>query len=432
MKVEFISLSETGKQSKRWEPFPTSPLLWSILAALTPTEIQVSVQDEHYQPILFPTDADLIAITVTTPIAVRAYQLGAYLDQLGKRVVYGGPHITQIQQYQSWANEPFDFGKAYAIFVGDAEETWPQFVTDFKDGKVTRNVYKGGLYDFRHPVIPRRSILQRKGLQRLFPRIISLEASRGCSGACTFCCANGKYRTKALADIILEMETMCGKYLNFVDSNLGANSGYFDQFLAMMKNSGCFWAGSVWLPALKGRGRAIREAGCRVIYTGVESVVYESAIEARKPYMDISACGEVIDELHSNGVAVIGSFILGFDHDNETVFEKTLQFALRAKLDDASFHIMIPYPGTAIFDKLYKEGRLRYTNYPEDWARYSRNEVVFEPALMTPKQLQEGYEWLIRHFYSPSSIGQRLGNRFLNRQSVGFWLSNLLKWIHTI
>jgi len=431
VKIEFITLTETGKQTKRFEPFPTGQLLWSILAALTPMDIELGIQDEHYRPISLNTDADLIAITVATPVALRAYQLGKQFSQLGKKVVYGGPHITQIQKYPEYKDEPFLFGNAFAIFVGDAEETWPIFINDLAGGRETKKVYTGGPFGFNIPITPRRGLYPRYGLQRLLPEIVTIESSRGCPGRCTFCCANGQYQTKPIEQLFSELRALKSRYHNFIDSNLGGNERHFLQLLELMKQQKCGWAGSAFLPALRGKGRLLKEAHCGVVYIGIESVNSESAAEIHKPFSNVVLAKEIIQELHDNDIAVIGSFIFGFDHDDISVFDKTINFAVEARLDDASFHMLMPYPGTPIFDKLRGENRLKYINFPQDWAKYGRDEVAFIPLRMSPDELRDGYHSVINQFYSPGAIRHRLGNRILSQKGLGILFSNFIKCIKT-
>ena len=431
MRIEFICLSETGAQSKRFEPFPTNSLFWAVLAAQTPSSIEVVVQDENYVPLTFAGKPDLVAISVSTPSAPRAYEIGRRFRRKGAKVVYGGAHISQIQQHEDLVREPFVHGEALAVFVGDAEETWPRFLSDLANGESPAEVYTGETFDFGTRIVPKRAIYPRHGLQRLFPKVVAIESSRGCLGSCVFCCTNGRYNTKPIEDISHEVKLTRAKYYNFVDSNLGTNAEHMRLLMEVMTGKQCSWSGSAHLPSLKGKAEMLKASGCELVYIGFESVIPESAAELHKPYINAEACWTVMNELHHYGIAVVGSFVFGFDHDDDSVFERTLEFASSVKLDDASFHILMPYPGTEVFRKFRQEGRLKYTNYPEDWGKYSRGNVVYEPKLMSADALERGYKEVVRSFYSIRSICHRLRNPLSSKKATGIALSNMLKWART-
>jgi radical SAM superfamily enzyme YgiQ (UPF0313 family) len=110
-----------------------------------------------------------------------------------------------------------------------------------------------------------------------------------------------------------------------------------------------------------------------------------------------------VEIFHRNGIQVNGSFVFGFDHDTTDVFERTVEWIEKNRLECATFHILTPYPGTPLFRQMEREGRLLH----EDWDLYDTAHVVFRPKLMTPEELEEGYAWSYQRLFSHSSIWQR-------------------------
>ena len=299
-------------------------------------------------------------------------------------------------------------GAADTIFVGECESTWGQFIDDLLNGQ-TKSIYEGDIFKFDRQINPKKDIIKLKGLSKYSPKVWNIESSRGCPGSCSFCSSNSEYRTKPLDDLIEELETLPSRYVKFIDSNMGANKGRLNDILGYLKNKQLKWSANFYLPTLDKEIIAnLAEAGCISVYIGFESVNPESLADANKPFNDVTQYGEIIKQLHDKGIGVVGSFVFGFDHDNSSIFERTIKQVEEIQLDDASFHILIPYPGTPLFDQLKMEDRLLYTNFPQDWRHYNRNEVAFVPKKMSPMELQEGYRAAIKEFYSPKSIYKRL------------------------
>ena len=434
MIIEFITLSESGKQSRRWKPFYPLSLRFPYFVALTPEDIKIREQDEHLKPISTETDADIIAMTIPTSIAPRAYKLGKQFNQQGKTVIYGGLHINSIMKYPEFKDEPFQYGGATAIFIGETEETYPQFLKDFKRGKV-KKIYEGGTFNYKRKIIPRRDFVKRGGLTRFLHSVWYIESSRGCPRNCSFCISTSNYRTKPVEDLIAEIEEIdCidKGYLHFVDVNFGGNRKRINELLDCLEGRNLKWGASIFLPDLdRNTIKRLAKAGCQHVYVSFESFNNRSLDYAYKRFDNVDIYEEKIKQLHDEGIIVIGSFTFGFDYDDKSIFERTLKYMIRIKLDDAAFHILTPYPGTQIFDQYRSQGRLRYTNLPNDWERYNRCEVVFMPEKMAPEELKEGQRQLMRDFYSLNSIYHRMRRRIFSKKGTFFQIINILKYMKT-
>ncbi|UCG91519.1 MAG: B12-binding domain-containing radical SAM protein, partial [candidate division WOR-3 bacterium] len=144
------------------------------------------------------------------------------------------------------------------------------------------------------------------------------------------------------------------------------------------------------------------KSGCIGLFIGFESLSQESLRAVGKSFNVVKRYGEEIKKIRNHGIAIHGAFIFGFDHDEESVFERTVDFVKRNKLDSASFSTLTPFPGTPVYKKLMKENRI----VTKDWSKYGS--AVFTPKLMSLETLNEGCTWAWRECYSYTSIFRRL------------------------
>jgi radical SAM superfamily enzyme YgiQ (UPF0313 family) len=159
-------------------------------------------------------------------------------------------------------------------------------------------------------------------------------------------------------------------------------------------------AGTVASVLRRGLLEKARDAGLRSLFVGFETLSPDNLREQRKPHNLNRDYAAAIRRLHDNGVMVNGSFVFGMDGDDASVFERTVEWALSQGIETATFHILTPYPGTALYDRISRGGRLFHSN----WDLYDTRHVVYRPALLTAEQLERGYWWSYREFYRWSSI----------------------------
>lgn len=146
-------------------------------------------------------------------------------------------------------------------------------------------------------------------------------------------------------------------------------------------------------------------SGCKQLFIGLESISQASLNEVQKPFNRVSDYARAIERVHSHGIAVQAGIVFGFDNDARAIFGETLDFLEATGVQNATFNILAPFPGTRLYQRLEAEGRI----LTRDWSKYnSRTDVVFQPKLMSPEELLAGYEYANQRFYSWRSVCRRL------------------------
>jgi radical SAM superfamily enzyme YgiQ (UPF0313 family) len=194
-------------------------------------------------------------------------------------------------------------------------------------------------------------------------------------------------------------------YVVFTDNNLGSDPVYLRALCAELEPLEVIWSAAVGLETAHDTAlvRAMAMAGCTGVFIGFETLTDENLTAARKRGPRAAEFEECVRVFHDHGIAVNGSFVLGFDHDRPDVFTHLAEWIEAVRLECATFHILTPYPGTPLFRQFEAEGRLLHRN----WAQYDTAHVVFQPRHMTPEELALGYDWLYRRLFSHVSIWRR-------------------------
>jgi radical SAM superfamily enzyme YgiQ (UPF0313 family) len=157
------------------------------------------------------------------------------------------------------------------------------------------------------------------------------------------------------------------------------------------------------------------------LFIGFESLSQECLKALGKTTNLVKEYRDAVEMIHDHGIGIQGSFIFGTDQDDPSVFSDVLRFIERARIEAVLFSVLTPFPGTRIQQTLLKEDRILHT----DWEKYDMNHVVFRPKKMTPKQLQEGFNWAYKRLYGYGSILKRLfpfrkRSLFYGIQNYGF------------
>ena len=405
MKIKLILPALTEALSPYWRPIKYSlfpPLGLATLAGYLRDDDQVSLQDEHVEPLDLDDEPDLVAIQVYVTSARRAYELADHYRARGAHVALGGLHVTSL---------PAEAARhADTIVLGPAEEAWPRFLADFRAGRPGK-IYRSRVrtLDGMPPV--RRDLIKR----HLYLVPNSLVVSRGCPHACDFCYkeaffAGGKsFYTQRVDDALAEIERLPGRHLYFLDDHLFGNPHFATALFDGMRGLGRVWqaAGTVRLVLRPGLLEKAAACGLRSLFVGFETLNAENLRAQGKHHNLGRGYAAAIRRLRNLGVMVNASFVFGLDGDDETVFSRTVEWAIEQGIETATFHILTPYPGTALHQRLAEQGRIT-TN---DWDRYDTRHAVFRPAQMSAGTLEAGYWQTYHDFYRWGSILQSAGTK---------------------
>jgi radical SAM superfamily enzyme YgiQ (UPF0313 family) len=378
------------------------PMAMSILAARTPADIEVTFYDDKIEVI--PTDdcPDLVAITVETFTARRAYELAAAYRERGVKVVMGGYHPSFLPDEA--------LQHADAIVTGDAEGVWEKLLADFRSDNL-QPVYLGGtslpMSDFRVD----KSIFAGKKYMPVEP----IQYTRGCRFACDFCSIRAFYkdslRTRPIDSLVGELGTLNRrKLIFFVDDNLFSSRQDLELLLAAIKPLGLRWSCQISIDVARDEVLLdqLAEAGCVFVLIGFESLSRENLIQMGKRWNHVAGdFQQVVSKLHQRKIAVYGTFVFGYDHDTLDTIDQSLDFALEVKLEIANFNPLTPTPGSPLYERLKQEGRLIS---PQWWLdpTYHYGDPIFRPRLMDPDAFAQKCFDVKKQFYSWQSILRRV------------------------
>ena len=370
------------------------------IAAITPREHNVSIIDERYEDINFNENYDLIGISCLTYNSKRGYEISKIFRQKGTPVVFGGYHASlmpdEVKQHCD------------SVVIGEAEYTWPKVLEDAEKGKL-KKIYKSDKLVEPEDIPPARHDIG------VYTIMEAIQSSRGCPTGCEFCAMQKvegpRFRARPVDDLIDEMKSIKSKTIFFADASLTISPPFskklFKAMSSLDKKFHCF--GNINVISRDGEFLKLsKEAGVDRWYLGIESISQENINQAGKSTNQVENYGTAIKKIKENGMNVTGFFIFGLDHDTLETFQKTLDAIYEWGLDSASFSIVTPYPGTRLFERYDKEGRI--TNY--DWARYEEGKVNYKPVKMTEEQLLEGIRYIAKEFFSVKQSLKRSFNHY--------------------
>jgi radical SAM superfamily enzyme YgiQ (UPF0313 family) len=378
----------------------TPTLALTSIAATTPERWTACYWDENLLQGPVPIDPmpHVVGITVHLTFSKRAYALADWFRAQGSIVILGGLHVL------SCPDEALQH--ADAVVIGEGVQLWPEVLRDVEQATLKKRYAATYERSYDLDPSPRRELLARQS----FLTTTSLIATRGCHNRCGFCYLSTEglqmpYRVREAEDIRKQFAADDQPYAVFIDNNLGSKPEYLRRLCKALEPLEKIWSAAVTLdvtddPSLV---RAMALAGCTGVFIGFESLADENLSNARKRTPRTEDYARRVRIFHDNGIQVNGSFVLGFDGDDKTVFERTAEWIETNRLECATFHILTPYPGTPLFRQMEREGRLLH----RDWEKYDTAHVVFRPARMTVEELGLGYDWLYRRLFSLDSIWAR-------------------------
>ena len=385
------------------------------LANLTPKEHEVIIENENVESINFDEKVDLVAITVTVDVMNRAIEIAKEFKKRSVKVVAGGIHIT--------ADPKGAYGYFDAICVGMAERIWQRILFDAQNDSLNE-IYNDMLSISGQEIVsPDYDIIDNS--KYLYTNIIS--TSRGCPFECDFCYNSSQsvhkaYINRPIEDVIREIKTLRTRHIMFIDDNFIGNPSWTKKFLAQIKPLGLKYNAAVTsnivdMPDILDD---LKESGCQSLFIGFESINDKAIDSVNKVQNSVGKYERLVEELHKRGIMINASFVFGLDEDDSSVFEKTLDWIVKNKIETVTSHILTPYPGTRLYENLHKQGRI--TDF--DLSKYNTANVVYRPKNMTQEELYKGYLWIYKEVYSFKNIVKRLPNS--KKQWIPYLAFNLL------
>lgn len=399
MKVKLILPSLTEAKSVFWRPIKYSlfpPLGLATLAAYLDENDEVDLQDQHVENLVLTDAPDLVLIQVYITNAKRAYAIAKNYRDRGIFVAMGGLHVTALPEEAE--------KHADTIFLGPAEQTFPEFLKDFKEKKVKKRYVSTVDRTIQNQPAIRRDLIKRE--KYLVPN--SIVISRGCPHHCDFCYKDAffhggiSFYTQRVDEILTEISRLKGRHLYFLDDHLLGNPKLSSELFEGMRGMNRVFQGAATVKSIL-EGDLIEkaaQAGLRSLFVGFETFSPENLKQSNKSQNLKLDYERATKRLHDLGIMINGSFVFGLDYDNKDVFKRTVDWGVKNAITTATYHILTPYPGTRLYESMLNAGRI-LTN---DWDLYDTRHVVYETKGLTSVELENGYQWAYNEFYKWNNI----------------------------
>ena len=387
-----------------------------LLAALTPPEHTITIMDENVAPIDFErcAKADIVGVTGMIVQRFRMTEILTELKRLGKFTVVGGPWVTVKEDY---------FGSlADVIVIGEAEETWPRFLNEWKEGRHALRYEQAERTDMSRVPVPRFDLLDTR--KYVFG---SLQFSRGCPFQCEFCdiivTFGRRPRVKTPGQVIAELEAIRAAGMNIVfvvDDNLIGNKRAIKEVLrevvAWQQKHGypltLFTEASLDLADDPELMALMAACNFVAVFVGIESPSEESLRETKK-FQNVRKGGgtmiEKVQRIQDAGMVVWCGMIVGFDSDDRTIFDRQIEFIQQARIPLVMAGMLTAIPKTPLYDRLAKAGRLD----PADTPEFGTN---VRPLKMSGAELRDGYLRVLSALYEPEAFFERIEAVYLRKK----------------
>lgn len=375
---------------------------------------KVVLENENTQEINYNDKPDIVGISVTVDTLPRAVKIAERFRENGVTVVAGGIHITTA--YSTVPPDCFD-----VLCIGAAEGTWPHIVEDYENGTL-KKLYRCSNKIKPEDIVPPAYDFPGKE-QYLYCNVI--HTSRGCPFKCDFCynsAAERMYVNRDIDAVLQDIKAVKSRHIMFIDDNFAGNPQWTKDFLNRIKPMGIKWNAAVSINTAYNDELLdlMKESGCRSLFIGFESINADSINNVHKIQNSTDRYEKAIKAIHDRGIMINASFVFGLDGDTPETFKATLDWIVKNKIETVTSHILTPYPGTALYDRLKNEGRI----ISDDLSLYNTANVVFKPRGMTEKELYDGYIWIYKQIYSLKNIFRRMPES--KEQRASYLLFNLL------
>ncbi len=423
MKITLIQPAMGRKDQSFVESWKMEPLSIVALANLTPADHELRFYDDRIESIDYDEATDLVAISTETYTACRSYQIAAAFRARGVPVVMGGYHATLMPEECARYVD--------AVVIGEAEGVWPTVLTDAQRGQL-RKRYQNQVRPSLVGLGQDRSILAGK---KYMPLTL-VESGRGCKFACNFCSIaaffNRSYQARPAQEVVREIAASGRKLVFLVDDNIIADFDRAKDLFRALIPLGIRWMGQGTLTAARDPElmRLMRQSGCEGLLIGFESI-NQANLKAMNKSFNIFPKGRslAIARLRDQGIKIYATFMFGYEHDSEEIFERTLEFALEQKFFISAFNHLQPFPGTPLYQTLEQEDRLRYPRWwLEPGLRFG--DIVFWPRDHSPEDFYDKIMDLRRRYFSVRRILSRATDFKANLASpvsAGFYF-----WVNAI
>jgi radical SAM superfamily enzyme YgiQ (UPF0313 family) len=406
MKVRFIRPNLYDDRSSD----AMEPLCFAILKSLTPDNVETSFYDERLEPIPIDAETDLVAMTVETYTARRAYQIAAQYRELGIPVVFGGYHPTFLPDEA--------LQHADAVVQGDAEGVWGQILEDAKNNCLAK-VYQSAEFPDLANVIPDRSIFKGKK----YAPMALVQYGRGCKFNCSFCSIRAFYgnnlRQRPVADVVEDIRRSGRKHIFLVDDNIFVNVEKARALFEALIPLNIKWSCQVSIDVARDADlvQLMAKSGCISALIGIESLDPASLKEIKKGWnVKWQSYDDAIEVFQNAGIMLYGTFVFGCDNDTVESFDAAVDFAIRHKFILANFNPLTPTPGAPLFDQMQREGRLLHDRWWLD-PDFKYGDATMQPLNMTADELTKGCFSAREKFNTFKSICIRLGDRRTNSRT---------------
>jgi len=399
------------------------PLQLGILAALTPSDIDIVLYDDRMEKIPYDEQTDLVAITVETYTARRAYEISEEYMRRGVKVIMGGMHAVLIPEE---VEEHCD-----SIMIGDAEDKWDVMINDFRKGKLKKKYVCKPVCNPQKNIIARRDIFKGKG----YLPITLLQFSRGCPNNCNYCASSVYFKKhhycRRVEEVVREIKSQKRKNLFFVDDNIVANKEAAKELFRALIPLKIKWVSQASIDMLNDTElmQLMVKSGCLGHVIGFESIKEESIETMSKGVNNKfvkDQYKEAIAELRRYGLQTWAAFTIGHDTDTIDSIKETYKFALKNKFTFAAYNILMPYPNTPLYEQLKRENRLLYDGKWWLNSEYRFNYAAFTPVNMNPDELTEVAFWCRKKYNSASSIIYRAFDRKTNMRNLTRFLAYIV------
>ena len=394
-----------------WQMEPLAP---AMLASLTPPDVEVKFYDDRMEPIPYDEPTDLVAISVETYTAKRAYQIASEYRRRRVPVSMGGFHATLVP------DEVRDY--AESVVVGEAEELWPQVVADFRADRM-RRIYKSPSRPSLQGVRPDRSIFVGK---RYLP-IGLVEAGRGCHLRCEFCAIQSFFEStqnrRPTDEIIEEIRRIDKPLIFFVDDNFTSHMDRAKELMRRLIPLKIKWVSQASIHAAHDEEflRLARDSGCQGLLVGLETLNTDTLRRMSKSFNTMKGGYDVaFANFRRYGIRLYITFMLGYDGDTVDAFHDNERFAKQKRFFMVSFNHVTPFPGTPLYEQLQQEGRLLYDRWWLD-PDYRYGMLPFVPTGMTAEEARRGCLRARSEFYSLPSILRRSLDFKVNTRGAFAW-----------